>query len=439
MPDKQPNSLSRIRFSAAMAVVTIVIMLALTVLLTRPLQAQTYQLIYSFTGGTDGQGPSAGLAMDRTGNFYGTTEWGGSNGYGTVFKLSSTSSGWILSTLYSFTGGEDGGYPQASLTLGPNGIVYGTTWLGGGTCTYPYGSTPCGLVFELRPPPNAMSTAWTETAIHTFTGAPNDGAGAGTGTLALDSAGNLYGTTGYGGEYNSGTFYELTPTRTAWTLNILYNGGTGEGVVADSIGNYYGVNGDGGAGAVYKLSLVGRQWTMTDLYDFQGGDNPWAPTSVILGADGNLYGTTFFSHSDCGGSKGGSVFMLLETQGYRYLTVLYDFASQAHGPDYGLIRDASGNLYGGDDGGDLVYRLTPAPPGEYWGYTDLHDFGGSGGDFPLGNLIFDPQGNIWGTTEDGGAYGYGVVWEITLPSEQSAPVTTPAPGRVIRPAIESCP
>lgn len=442
MPNKQHNFLSWIFFSTALPAVTITIILALTGSLTQTLQAQTYQRIYSFTGGSDGFGPRTGLAMDRAGNFYGTTDRGGSGGYGTVFKLRSTSSGWTLTTLYSFTGGQDGGYPQASLTVAPNGIIYGTTYLGGGTCPLPYGSIPCGLVFELRPSRNAVSTAWTETVIHTFTGSPSDGAGPASGTLVLDRAGNLYGTTIHGGANNDGTAYELTPASTIWMLNILYNGDAGAGVVADSVGNFYGANSQHILGTIYELSLVDRQWAMSDLYIFRGGppDGPILPTSVMLGADGNLYGTTFFSHSGCTGSTGGSIFMLTRYGEYWSFAPLYDFGSSIpHGPEYPLIRGASGNLYGGYDIENLIYRLTPAPPGEYWGYAVLHQFSGSDGGTPVGSLILDAQGNLWGTAQDGGAYNQGVIWEITSPSEQTGPVPSPGPTRMIQPASETCP
>ena len=128
------NSLSRTISCAATAALAIAILFALTVTLAQPAQGQTYRVVYNFTGAADGGAPMTGLTMDQAGNFYGTTNSGGSGGAGTVFKLKHTNSGWAVTTLYNFTGGDDGGNPQASLTIGPDGSLYGTTSGGGSNC-----------------------------------------------------------------------------------------------------------------------------------------------------------------------------------------------------------------------------------------------------------------------------------------------------------------
>jgi uncharacterized repeat protein (TIGR03803 family) len=362
-------------------------------------------------------GSQTGLTMGQAGNFYGTTHWGGSGGYGTVFKLKHTSSGWVLVTLYSFTGGDDGGEPEASLTISPDGSLYGTTVSGGASC----GSSPCGVVFRLQPPANALSTNWTETVIHRFTGSP-DGWSPGYGKLIFDSAGNLYGTTANGGTNEGGTLYELTPSasRSNWTESILFNFGDNEswtggnyGVVADSAGNLYGSAVGGGEwddGSIYELSRSAAGWTLQNLYSFYAP--VWSPQGgVILDPSGNLYGTTFFSNDGCCGNPQGGLVFSMTFSGHWYIDHLHDFGSAPHGPTYSLLRDGSGNLYGSDSVIQTLFELTYPS----WSYTVLHTFsGGNDGGWPYGELISDAHGNLWGTTDGGGVYGYGVIWEVTF-------------------------
>jgi uncharacterized repeat protein (TIGR03803 family) len=152
---------------------------ALTVIATKLAQAQTFKVIYTFTGGQDGGGPNAGLTMDRAGNLYGTASGGGAHGYGTVFKLAPKGSGWIFTPLYSFQGGTDGANPIARVIFGPDGSLYGTTTDGGNSsCQRGPG---CGTVFKLQPSPTACKTAlcpWKETVVYRFTGG-SDGANPG--------------------------------------------------------------------------------------------------------------------------------------------------------------------------------------------------------------------------------------------------------------------
>ena len=178
-------------------------------------QAQTYNLLHEFSNSPDGDAPYASVTMDRAGNLYGTTTYGGANGKGLVFKLSHKGDGWILSPLYSFTGGSDDGSPQTPVTIGPDGSLYGTTqgrYLGGGT------------VYKLSPPARAcasISCPWTHTVIFNFNGA--DGYYAN--SVIFDQAGNLYGTTESGGSAGFGVVYELTPSGSGWTQTILRNFG----------------------------------------------------------------------------------------------------------------------------------------------------------------------------------------------------------------------
>jgi uncharacterized repeat protein (TIGR03803 family) len=140
-----------------------------------------------------------------------------------VFQLKRKNSSFVFNPMHDFTGGSDGGNPQARVIFGPNGTLYGTTWAGGSSCNG-YG---CGTVFNLRPPATACTTAlcsWTETVLFAFKGWPTDGGQPGYGDLIFDRAGNIYGTTLYGGSwYNDvGTVYELAPSGGGWTETILH-------------------------------------------------------------------------------------------------------------------------------------------------------------------------------------------------------------------------
>src|SRR5271165_7023018 len=144
------------------------ISLVLTVVASQAAQAQTYKVLYNFTGGQDGAYPNAGVTIDKAGNLYGTASEGGS-GSGTVFKLSYKDSGWIFTPLYSFKG-SDGAGPDAEVTIAPDGVLYGTT--GGG------GSYGYGVGFSLRPSPTSCKTAlcpWNENLIHAFSGGSDGG------------------------------------------------------------------------------------------------------------------------------------------------------------------------------------------------------------------------------------------------------------------------
>lgn len=125
------TSQTRVTFRLPFPVFALAMLCAITVIATRPAQAQTFSVLHTFSGGVDGGAPVTGLTMDRAGNLYGTTSAGGPGGYGTVFKLTRRSSGWELSTLYGFHGGADGGMPETRVIFGPDGTLYGTTNEGG--------------------------------------------------------------------------------------------------------------------------------------------------------------------------------------------------------------------------------------------------------------------------------------------------------------------
>jgi uncharacterized repeat protein (TIGR03803 family) len=324
----------------------------------------TETVLYSFNAGQDGKYPQAGLIFDSASNLYGTTNQGGTYGYGTVFELARHPGGvWTETVLYSFKGGTDGHNPQAGLIFGAAGNLFGTT-NGGGT----YGF---GTVFELA----HTAGGWTETVLHSFDhNNGKDGIYPSAG-LILDAFGNLYGTTNQGGTYGYGTVFE-----------VKRNGG---GV-----------------------------WTEKLLYSFNNnisdGENPNA--SLIFDASGNLYGTT----TKGGATGNGTVFELTPTgTGGWTETVLYSFGSvpDGNGPQGSLIFDALGNLYGttylgGVNGGGTVFELTPAGGGA-WTETVLHSFNVTlDGRKPWAGVIFGAAGNLYGTTYGGGTNRNGTVFQI---------------------------
>lgn len=396
-------------------------------------QGQTFTVIHSFTGGGDGANPAAGLTLDH-GTLYGTASTGGNGNCGnrtcggTVFRLQLRNGNWIFSRLYAFSG-PDGLEPMGPVSFGPDGTLYGTTMIGQGDyCS-------CGDVFNLRPSaslPATPETPWSETVIHQFSASPGEGIDP-TGALVFDGAGNLYGTTEYGGMWNHcggglgcGTVYKLSPSSQGW-VESNYGFPSGDyyplsGVVMDPQGNLYGTlsEGDFNDGLVFELTPSGSSWTQNNLYEFTGGADGGYPTAgVIRDGAGNLYGATEYG----GTGGGGTVFELSHTDGTWTETPLYSFSS-GKGPVANLTMDAAGNLYGTTLGGGAysegnVFKLTPGNGG--WTYTSLHDFtGGSDGAAPQGTLVIDSAGNVYGTAYSGGlsgancrSYFCGVIFQIT--------------------------
>jgi len=411
---------------------------ALAIVAIPAAQAQTYKVLYSFTGGADGAQPLAGLTMDASGNLYGTTISGGTGNCpgscGTVFNLSHSGAGWALNTLYSFAGGNDAAGPGGRVLLARDGTLYGTTE--GGGVDHCEGNG-CGTVFHLRPSataPKSATAPWNETVLYRFTGY-SDGSDP-QGDLAFDQFGNIYGTArGFGSNW-LGVIYELTPSDGGWQKNTLYSaqGGSGDGaapsggVIFDRAGSLYGVywcNGyyGDGYGAVYELSQSQSRWTERILHEFTGGIDGGKPYGgLVSDSNGNLYGTT----TGGGSGGGGTVFELTPANDGWSFNTIYSFSGPSlGGPEDKLTLDGAGNLYGttlldGAYGAGSVFKLTPSNGG--WTYRSLHDFCASGypcsdGSRPSSNLIFDANGNLYGTTISGGLLncgeGCGVVFEIT--------------------------
>lgn len=369
----------------------------------------------------NGLNPYSSLISDYAGNLYGTTYYGGNRNVGTVFELTpAASGGWTETVLYSF--GENASGPYAGLIFDTAGNLYGTTFAGGIYAT--------GAVFELTP---SSSGGWTEKVLHSFN-RTSDGAYLYTG-LAIDASGNLYGTTSTGAVYDYGTIFELSPAADGtWTETVLHyfdNTGNfgfhGNALTLDAAGNLYGTAADGGpygAGTVFELTPTGNgQWSKTVLHAFNSsgndGERPYA--GVSFDASGNLYGTTYTGGSGtCVGGGCGTVFELTSTGNGKWTEkILHNFESNNDGsyPQGGVILDAVGKVYGTtteggahDDG--VVFELSPTGRGR-WTEDLLHVFAsGKDGWEPWSGLLFDASGNLYGTTVNGGVYGYGTVFEI---------------------------
>jgi uncharacterized repeat protein (TIGR03803 family) len=307
-------------------------------------------VLYSFAGPpSDGEFPEARLVVDKAGNFYGTTNSGGANNAGTVFKVSQSGKETVL---YSFNfNGKDGFAPVAGLIRDAAGNLYGTTAEGGS-----YGN---GTVFK-------VDSSGNETVLYSFAGYPADGAYPGAG-LTADARGNLYGTTLGGGGSGLGTVFKLDPQDNETVLHSFTSGTDGaypaSGLLPDAAGNLYGTAAQGGKGScpggcgvVFEVSKAGKEKV---LYRFASqSDGQWPVGGLAMDAAGNLYGTTFGS-----GDYYGDLFKL-DKRGHE--TVLHNFSEPTDGAyPYGdLVRDPTGNLYGTTSYGGpnyygTVFEVTP--------------------------------------------------------------------------------
>jgi uncharacterized repeat protein (TIGR03803 family) len=418
---------SRIYLTAAIA--------AITFSLAVRAQAQTESTLYSFTGATTGNNPIAGLIADAAGNLYGVAEGGGNisdcggAGCGVAFELSPDGTGgWTQTVLHTFTGGNDGAFPNSTLLLDAAGNLYGTT--------FQKGSGNGGVVFELSP----RSSGWSETVLYAFSASTGDGTDPN--FIVRDAAGNIYGTTALGGPSNSGTVFKLSLGSSGWVETVLYTfaGGTDgfspTGIVLDPSGNIYGTILSGGnlsdcaklgCGQVFKLTFAFGTWRKTVVYNFAGGGSDGStPQGLVMDAAGRLYGATFGGGSTtCGGLSGcGTVFRLIKgASGWRE-SLIYKFTgTNGKNPEANLLLDSAGNLYGtATEGGlknsncdasgcGLVFKLAPTSGG-WWIPTTLYEFGSTDGAFPQSTPLLDAAGNLYGTTVSGGASNDGVVFEI---------------------------
>ena len=362
---------------------------------------------------SNGAAPYAGVIRDPAGNLYGTAQGGG---YGVVYKVDATGKYTVLYSFSVLNALTMGGNPTAGVVRDAAGNLYGTTQ---GVEVIGYTShAPWGGVYKL-------DTAGQLTRLYKFQGNSNASVYPNPGVI-LDPAGNLYGTTPFGGML--GMVYQVD---TAGQETMLYNfaaapGGTEPrgGVIGDPAGNLYGTTVNGGAanaGVVYKVDARGHE---TVLYSFTGGaDGAYPQTGVIRDPAGNLYGTTF-GGGTASGTAGAGVVYKVDTAGQE--TVLYTFTGEADGgnPHAGVIRDSAGNLYGTTVAGGaasktglqegVVYKVDPA------GHeTVLYSFTGlADGGVPEAGVIRDSAGNLYGTASYGGR-GCGVVYKLDTAGQET--------------------
>ncbi len=364
------------------------------------------QVLHSFnqTAG-DGISPLASLAVGTDGALYGTTQQGGSAGRGTVFRLNADGSGYEV--LYNFTGTSgDGAFPQGPLIAGTDGSWYGTT--GGG------GSADFGTVFKL----NADGTGYH--VLHSFSNTGEDGAVPLDG-LVVGTDGNLYGTTHSGGSDGFGMVFKLNPMDGAYF--VVHGFSTSNqgalpfaGLLVGPDAAVYGATycgGSGGFGTVFRLNPQDGAYAVLYSFSNTGGDGVNPMASPIAGRDGALYGTT-----EAGGSYGrGTVFRSnVDGSGYQVLHGFSNTGGDGEYPYAALAEGSDGTLYGttltgGGYGGGTVFKINA----DGSGYQILHSFSGVGGDglWPYAGLVMTPNGVLYGTTEEGGDWDYGTVFRLS--------------------------
>ncbi len=429
------------RRQVAGAALPLAIVLALALVAVGPAQAQTYtyNVLHAFTGSADGANPMGGLVLDAQGNLYGTAWFGGDPacGCGVVFKVDTSGNQTIL---YSFTAGA--GHPWGNLAMDAQGNLYGATYSN-------------GTIYE-------VNTNGNQTVLYAFTGGADGGEP--TGGLVRDDQGNLYGTTYMGGNLDCpysaypgsgcGIVFALDP---AGNLTVLYTfcsqanctdgASPNGGLVRDTLGNLYGTTSLGGAyknkpdmacnlgcGTVFKLDPSGNQ-TVLHSFDFNPRkgrlDGAIPNGGLVMDGQGNLYGTTGY-----GGARSkhrGTVFKV-DASGNE--SVLYNFGGTWTAPGYpvgSLLVDAAGNLYGTTDTGGPKNEGTVFMLDTSDNLTVLLSFDGKNGADPSTGLAMDVAGNLYGTTFLGGLHSEncdttcGVVYDLLLPSEATATTLTSSP------------
>lgn len=428
---------SAFRWSMALAIFVV------TLLCASLAGAQTFQVIHNFGGSGDGDAPLSPLSFDSNGNLYGTTIQGPPSvvcpdyGCGVVFQLTPNPDGsWSENVLYRFDSSSSicgtcmyrsfDYAPAGPVAFDSRGNLYGAA-TGGGISGY-------GTAFELTQGANG---SWSRSILHDFANGPDGGSPLG----LVYSQGHLYGGTLQGGAYGSGVVFDLSQTSNGhWYELIVHafghlNDGTPYGwLTFDANNNIYGTTASGGAhgfGTVFRLTPrpSGSSWIYTDLYDFTGGSDGAQPNGfVIFDAAGNLYGTATtgaITGGACGSNGCGTVFELTpNSNGSWSERTLYAFQglpNDGQNPNGGVTFDAAGNLYGatangGSSGAGTLFKLTQS--GGQWKETWLHQFDlFSDGGAPIGGLLLDTAGNLYGVAQIGGPnYGFepgGTAFEIT--------------------------
>jgi uncharacterized repeat protein (TIGR03803 family) len=411
-------------------------------------------ILYSFGSRGDGYWPEAGLVQGSDGNFYGTTQNGGKNVWGTVFRISPSGS---YTNLYSFGSyPTDGLTPFAGLVQASDGNFYGTTYYGGTSADPYYEEYGYGTVFRISP-------SGSYTNLYSFGGSPTDGSSPLAG-LVQGSDGNFYGTTAGGGtnlncDGGCGTVFKFDVNTTNCTFSInptnaVFNASGGSYSVSVTAPNgctWTATNNagfititsgssDSGNGTVNynvaanttsnsltgTLTIAGQMLTVTQsaspetiLYSFGGGYPPAVHQPVaglVQGSDGNFYGTTSSGGGTCVDCTGaGAVFRISPSGGYTTLYSFVQYTTDGESPEAGLVQGSDDNFYGttysgGTVGAGTVFRISPSGS-----YTSLYSFVGLpvDGQNPQAGLVQGSDGNFYGTTEAGGSASVGTVFRIS--------------------------
>jgi len=394
-----------------------------------------FAVLHSFFD-SDGSGPSAPLIQDASGFLYGTTQFGGASAVGDVFKIKRDGSGFAV--LHDFANGTDGQEPIAGLVLDGAGFLYGTT-LGGGSAGF-------GTVFKLKTDGTGYTT------LHSFMVSASDGKTP-YGTLVLDGAGFLYGTT-LDGPSGMGTVFKIKTDGSGFLLLHTFQGGVSDGngpyagLVLDGSGNLYGttlLGGTSGLGTVFKLTTSGGGFAL--VHSFGGGvtDGQSPRSPLIFDGSGLLYGTTVNGGAASLGQ--GTVFRLKsDGTGFVLLHPFAGGASDGANPIYAGLALGSGNvLYGttfngGSGSQGTVFQLKT----DGTSFALLHSFAGgdSDGAFPYAGVVVDNLGNLYGTTAIGGFARDGTVYKLPAagpppptgtPTPTPSPTSTPPPTRTPNP------
>lgn len=400
----------------------------------------TESTLYTFSENTNFW-PQGTLIEDAKGNLYGTTRGGGTYGVGTVFELSppaTSGAAWTMTYIYSFVPYGSGGWvPISDLVQDKTGAFYGTTYNGGNsTCN-------CGTVYKLNPP-TVAGGAWTESQIYAFPYDSVHGRLPANAALTLTTNGTLYGVTVQGGTYDHGVLYQLqTKNGKTYTEKDLYSFGeqgdadTPSGPVAvDSAGNLYGVTIWGGVnnvGTVYKYTpataTTPASETILHSFTYTGGDGFQPTGNLVFDSGGDIYGTTTFGGD---ADSDGAVYTLQPVKGGTYTeSLIYQFSeTTGTNPIAGLVWNTTNHsLYGTTSffgapkvGEGTVYQLLPpTTKGGTWTEVTIFDLDYAViGGYPAGNITRDAKtGTLYGTSQNGGIEGCdlycGTAWQIVNP------------------------
>jgi uncharacterized repeat protein (TIGR03803 family) len=362
--------------------------------------AQSTTTLYTFTGGADGGNPKSTLSMDPAGNLYGTTTTGGGAGNGTVFKIDTSQ---IFSVIHSF--GADEGHPIYGLVMDSSGNLYGTTYNGG--------ASDLGTIFKI-------DTSSNYSVLHDF-----DGAGGSNpyGPLVVDTTENLFGTASSGGTAGLGTVFELDASN---NYSVLHNfaGGSSDGstpygglVLLPSSGILYGTTFNGGVADAGTIFTVDQAGDFVLKYTFTGGSDGGNPVAgPVVSTDYTVYVSA--STGGYAGSSYGTILKYDTSGGYPWIS----FAGGSDGatPYAAPILDADGRLYGTTFYGGASNGGTLFGPTSQQSYSVLYSFTSADGINP-GGLLLDTKGNLYGVTTNGGSLQYGTVYKFATTAKITAP------------------